>query len=282
MRLQSLRIKSYGHFRDLAVPLEGEGVQMIVGPNEAGKTTLLEFVRELLFGFAERTSYKFSDKDKPEGSATLVLDSGAIVELNRRKGRKKTVAVQIDGAESDVDDDGFNGLLGHASAPLFRSIFAFGLDELAAGEKSLGEQSVKSALYSGGAAGAANPKKVLEALQAEADKFYKPKSSTLVINKAVKDLESLAKQIKDKSIRCDAYEQRQNELNQAEAEADELTDEWLRALRDFGLKRKLAQAFPLWLELGRLRSERSRLDRSRELSVGRPRGSKLWRRKSSG
>ncbi|APW62067.1 AAA family ATPase [Paludisphaera borealis] len=259
MRLQNLRVKSYGHFRDLALPLDGEGVQMIIGPNEAGKTTLLEFVRELLFGFAERTPYMFGEKNKPEGSATLVLDSGSIVELNRRKGRKKTVSLQVDGRESDLDDEGFNGLLGHASANLFRSIFAFGLDELAAGEKSLGDQSVKSALYSGGTASAANPKKILEALQAEADKLYKEKSRTLVIDNLCAGLADLSKRVKDKSIRCDAYEQRRIELEQAEAEAAALADELVAATRDLGLKRRLAQAFPLWLELGRLRRERAGL-----------------------
>ncbi len=261
MRLRNLRVKSYGHFRNIELPLESDGVQMIIGPNEAGKSTLLEFVRELLFGFAERTPYAFgaTASNRIEGEATLALDSGSVIELTRRKGRKNTVDVVIDGQDAGLDEEKFNGLLGHASANLFRSIFAFGLDELAAGEKALGDQSVKSVLYSGGNANAANPKKILEALEAEAGKLFTERSKTLVINNLCGSLATLAKQVRDKSVRCDAYEQRSKELEEAEAEAAALADEFLLATRDFTFKQKLTSAFPHWIELGRLKRERAAL-----------------------
>ncbi|MDG3007962.1 AAA family ATPase [Paludisphaera mucosa] len=261
MRIRSLHVGAYGRFRDLDLALDGEGVQMILGPNEAGKTTLLEFVRELLFGFAERTPYAFGPaaNGKVEGGATLALDDGSLVAMRRRKGRKNTVSGSIDGRAGELDEEAFEALLGGASPNLFRSVFAFGLEELAAGERSLADQSVKSVLFSAGAAGAADPKRVLESLDAEARKLYTDQSKTLVVNRLLTDLADLSKQVKGKSIRCESYEQRRQELETAEAEADALGATLLEAARDLALREKLAKAHPPWRELGMLRRERAGL-----------------------
>ena len=167
MRLLRLHVKRYGHFADVPFDFGGEGLKLVLGPNEAGKTTLLEFIRELLFGFAERNDYDFG-QGRLEGEATMRLASGQVVDLRRHKGRKNTVSVRIDGRETPHDARRFNALLGNASANLFRSVFAFGLQELAAAEKGLADESVRSALYSGGLATVASPKKILDALEAEA------------------------------------------------------------------------------------------------------------------
>ena len=163
MRLLRLHVKRYGHFADVPFDFAGDGLKLVLGPNEAGKSTLLEFVRELLFGFAERNSYDFG-LGRLEGEATMRLDSGQVVDLRRHKGRKNAVSVRMGGSETPHDAAGFNALLGNATANLFRSVFAFGLQELAAGEKGLADEGVRSALYSGGLAAVASPKKVLDAL----------------------------------------------------------------------------------------------------------------------
>lgn len=263
MKIRKLQIGAYGRFRDLDLAFEGEGVQMILGPNEAGKTTLLEFVRELLFGFGERTPYAFGTASgRIEGAADLALDDGRLVELRRRKGRKNTVSGRIGGGgegAGDLDEAGFEALLGSASLNLFRSVFAFGLEELAAGEKSLADQSVKSVLFSAGASGAADPKRVLESLDADARKIYTDASRSLPLNNLLADLAELSKQVKGKSIRCEAYEQRRNDLRDAEAEAEALSAALLEAARDLALREKLAKAHAPWRELSLIRREREAL-----------------------
>ena len=271
MRIQSLRIGCYGHFRDVELPFEGDGVQMIIGPNEAGKSTLLEFVRELLFGFAPRTPYAFAAtrKNPVEGAATLLMRDGSRVELNRRKGNKNTVSATIEGRKGTLDEAGFDALLGHASDNLFRSIFAFGLDALAAGEKMLGDQSVKSVLFGGGSdGGGANPKKVIEALDAEAGKLFAERAKIPIVNRLCAELTELPKQVREKSLRCEAFERSRRELEEAEAEAAEAADEWLRASRDLDLKDRLAKAFPRWIELDRLRRERAELVAPKNFPAG--------------
>ena len=58
MKIAALKIDGYGVWRGLEVQRLGEGMNVLYGPNEAGKTTLLEFVRSVLYGFSpERRRY---------------------------------------------------------------------------------------------------------------------------------------------------------------------------------------------------------------------------------
>lgn len=261
MKIRTLRVGAYGRHKDLELAFEPDGVQMILGPNEAGKTTLLEFVRELLFGFGERTPYAFgaAANGKIEGGASLTLDDGAAVELQRRKGRKRTVSGSVAGRADELDEEAFEALLGGASEGLFRSVFAFGLAELADGEKSLADKSVKAVLFSAGASGAADPKKVLESLDAEARKIYTDGGRVLPVNKLLNELTELNRQVKAKSIRCEAYEERRRDLEEAESEAAALGAKLLEASRELARRERLARALAPWRELNDLRGERAGL-----------------------
>ena len=61
MRLQSLELIRYGRFTDrsLNFPPSHCDFHLIVGPNEAGKSTLRRAVAELLFGMPLRSEMDF-------------------------------------------------------------------------------------------------------------------------------------------------------------------------------------------------------------------------------
>ena len=62
MRVRELHIENFGIHRDRTLALE-PGVQVVDGPNEAGKSTLLSLLRHLVFGFPHSTPYlECSDK----------------------------------------------------------------------------------------------------------------------------------------------------------------------------------------------------------------------------
>ena len=51
MRLEELYLDGFGHFHQRAIgPISGH-ITVFYGPNEAGKSTLLAFIRAVLFGF---------------------------------------------------------------------------------------------------------------------------------------------------------------------------------------------------------------------------------------
>ncbi|KPL09655.1 hypothetical protein AMJ85_06285 [candidate division BRC1 bacterium SM23_51] len=55
MRIVAFHIDGFGMFRDFGVGDLGDGITIFFGPNEAGKSTLLDFIRCTLFGFPRRT-----------------------------------------------------------------------------------------------------------------------------------------------------------------------------------------------------------------------------------
>lgn len=254
MRLVELHIKRYGHFSEQRVPLDGDGLQLLVGPNEAGKTTLLEFIREMLFGFAERNAYDFGE-GRMEGLASMRLSTGQMVELRRHKGRKRTVDVRIDGQETNHDAQSFSTLLQEATPNLFRSVFAFGLEELAAADKSLGE-SVRTTLYGGGLANVGNPRRILDALGGEASKLFQERAKVPPINALCADLKNLAKQVKDSTTRFEGYQKAKSDLEAAEEEAKHAAAERQKWFRDCSHTKRLLKALPVWRELCAFEAER--------------------------
>ena len=52
MKINFLEVDGFGVWSGLRLEGFDEGLNVIYGPNEAGKTTLLEFVRCVLYGFS--------------------------------------------------------------------------------------------------------------------------------------------------------------------------------------------------------------------------------------
>ncbi len=60
MNIRELHVEGFGRWNALSLRGFTPGLNVIYGPNESGKTTLLELVRTVLYGFA------------PSGSATCL------------------------------------------------------------------------------------------------------------------------------------------------------------------------------------------------------------------
>ena len=205
MKLRQIHINQFGHFTECELALPSDGLQVIYGPNEAGKTTLLQFLRGWLFDFPSRTPYDFKAGSEIAGVGTLQLSDGRTVELRRRKGTKNKISVKIDGQESGLDEAGFQRLIGHANRSLFESIFAFGLDQLSQGEESLKHESLQSALFGGGLGSAVSPERILADLEQQAGELFSPTARKPSINLLLGTLKDLSAQIKAKSLRSDDY-----------------------------------------------------------------------------
>ena len=67
MKIVSWSIDGFGVFRDHAGPELPDGITVLHGPNEAGKSTLLAFIRGVLFGFkaTERDCLRGADGRAP-------------------------------------------------------------------------------------------------------------------------------------------------------------------------------------------------------------------------
>ena len=51
MHIEQLEIESFGGLQQVSLEDLGQGIEVIHGTNEIGKTSLLEFIRAVFFGF---------------------------------------------------------------------------------------------------------------------------------------------------------------------------------------------------------------------------------------
>lgn len=259
MKIRQLHINRFGHFNECDLVFPGDGLQVIYGPNEAGKTTLLEFLRGLLFDFPARTPYDFGGQGELAGVATLEMQDGGRIELRRRKGNKDKVSIKRDDQPTDLDHAAWLRLLDHADRDLFESVFAFGLDQLSQGESSLKHESLQSALFGGGLGGATSPDKVLAELARGAEELFKKGGSKPAINVHLAEIKRLSKEIKDRSLRPDKYHQIVESASRAAERGRALHEQVDELRREHAKIEKRVRAWPKWWELQQRRRERAEL-----------------------
>jgi uncharacterized protein YhaN len=260
VKIRQLHINRFGHFNECDLVFPGDGLQVIYGPNEAGKTTLLEFLRGLLFDFPPRTPYDFGGQSEMAGVATLELRDGCSVELRRRKGIKDKVAIKLDGKPTDLDDSGWLRLLDHADRGLFESVFAFGLDQLSQGEASLKHESLQSALFGGSLGGLSSPDKMVADLSRQAEVLFKKGGRTNPkINVLLNELSTLKKDIKNRLLRPAKYHEVEAALAKAAEHAQALHEQVDQLRQRHSKIEKQVRAWPKWWELQQRRSERASL-----------------------
>ena len=125
-------------------------VTVFYGPNEAGKSTLLAFIRAILFGFPRqfRAHYPPLSGGRQGGRITVSDNIGQIFTIERFVGINGGLTVK---AESGLplSEEVLTGLLGQASTDIFKSVFAFSLDELQ-NDELLESDGVQKYIYSAG------------------------------------------------------------------------------------------------------------------------------------
>ncbi len=136
MRLLSLHLEKYGAFADRLLQFRPEPlVHIVFGPNETGKTTALQAVRDLLFGFPERTQmdFRFKTNELRIGGAIAARD-GRKLEFSRRKGRARTLLSPQGG---DLPDDALAPFLGALNRDVFARAFGIDASALRAGAEDM-------------------------------------------------------------------------------------------------------------------------------------------------
>ncbi|MFG0333601.1 MAG: AAA family ATPase, partial [Maioricimonas sp. JB049] len=134
MRITDLEIERFGVWRDLSLPLAGEGISVFYGPNEAGKSTLMRFIRGILYGFpaaASSAGGRPGNDDRVSAGALRIETEGRSLTLRRTGASGTRGKLTISGhPESEQPEATLEQLLGGTSESVFENVFAIGLHEL--------------------------------------------------------------------------------------------------------------------------------------------------------
>ena len=135
MRIREIHVDGFGRFTGVDYgPLE-RPVTVFYGPNEAGKSTLLEFVRRVLFGFPRRSGrvnpYPAMAGGRYGGRIAFEDSEGRLYDVRRTTGRSYGGEVSVTSASGDtLPETELTRLLGNHSRDVFEQVFAFTLNEL--------------------------------------------------------------------------------------------------------------------------------------------------------
>ncbi|HYA80147.1 MAG TPA: AAA family ATPase, partial [Methylocystis sp.] len=136
MRFVALRLERYGAFTDRVLNFRMDSrLHVVVGANETGKTTALNAIGDLLFGFPQRASFDFvHDKSNQRIGAELLFANGDTLKARRRRGVKNTL---LDEDEKPIDESALAAALGAATRETFFDEFGLTTEKLRAGGQQL-------------------------------------------------------------------------------------------------------------------------------------------------
>ena len=184
MRIERLDLTRFGHFTDHVLDFgpgseDGNGnengsgettadLHVIYGANEAGKSTTLEALGDLLFGMPLRSPHGFLHEYKAMEIGARVRQKGKVLELRRFKNSLTDAGgTRLDGGSIDV-----HGL----SRESFRARFSFDAAMLESGSEAMlaSQGDLGEALFSA-STGLPDIHARLDEAMAESDRFYEPR-----------------------------------------------------------------------------------------------------------
>lgn len=218
MNLVKLHIYGFGKHENVEIDLIN-GINVFYGENEAGKTTIQQFILHILFGFPQKNAqllrYEPKSSSAYGGQIQIMDDHGQPVTIERVKGK----------ASGDVTiyyPDGRRGgekelasILHSYSRADFEAIFSFSLLQLQGFEK-MTEEELTRTLLSSGTTGIDTLAVVENQLIKELGELFKPTGRKPLINQKIEELRELETTYKHQREEVEKYEPSIKRLNELE------------------------------------------------------------------
>lgn len=212
MQIREIHIERFGKFLHRRVVPVSPGLNVIYGRNEFGKTTLLEFIRWVLFGFDNKrkgmNSYEPVDGGVQGGTLMCEMFNGEQIFITRKGGTREG-QVNIRTADWEgVGQANLETFIGHASRKIFKNIYAFALDELQ-NLDSLMEEDIKNKILGAGMGlGPVSLNIVEKEIRAKQDDLFKPKGrSDRALDKMVREIKEGEEELRARFNEVDLYDE---------------------------------------------------------------------------
>jgi len=178
MRFLELKLKPFGRFEDETIRFSTEihsvgGFHMIIGPNEAGKSTTLAAFERFLFGFPKKDIYNILKRKNLWIGADLQLSTGECIGLWRKNSQQNSLL-----GENQKDSRPANlleNLLRPIDSKTYMKLFGLNQDTLREGGKKLvsGEGEFADILFGESLGDLHRFDKIRVALKSSADELFK-------------------------------------------------------------------------------------------------------------
>ena len=264
MNIAKIHIDGFGTLHTMTSPDPmSAGLSLIYGDNEAGKSTILAFLRAVLFGFPDGRStenlYQPLAAAPHGGVITLATNDGDLYVVERHRGQRNGRA-RVTLQDGRIGDEKrLTELLGFATRDLFRNIFAFSLTELQQFQ-SLSDEAVRTAIYSAGiGTGRLSVSEIDKELEGVQTGLFKPGGTSPTINRKLKRLDEVRAELRATAENLRQFDHLRSELVGVEAEIVDLRARKDAASRQHDQARRLLGAFDDWVVLRAAEVELARL-----------------------
>lgn len=228
MKLTDLQLERYGVYENTSWQPPNTGLCVVMGENESGKTTLLQFVRDMLFGYRRgRRKGRF-------GNMAICRDNGRCYRIYRREGESKLLDDRHEEVAGEPADLWWHGL----DRRTYEKVFAVGLEDLQ-GAELLAKDEIRSRFLSvqGGEMLADTQQGVRNDMEALLVASFQGKRKINVLLNRLKEAELAVESLAGQE---EAFAAAQAEMKEIAAQIEK-TDEAIRALevRDRTLDKQL-------------------------------------------
>ena len=256
VRIRSVLFEPFGALRGVELdfgPVAGP-LQVVWGPNEAGKSTALRGIVDFFFGIPRDSSDQHERGVELRIRMRLVVDDDRELDLVRRKGSKDPL--RCGATDAPVAERDLTRWMGGVDRDTFKQLHALdhvrlreGADSILRGEGRLGELMLEA---TSGATGLVDR---LQALRDEADALYRPRAKSTELSVAIEGWKSATRAMGQESLSHTAW----NEQERGIAETRQRVMDADQKLKDARIDlAKLEKLVLLEDPLARLRHRRMR------------------------
>lgn len=266
MRIRELKLIRYGKFTDrsLDLPHRDRDIHLIVGPNEAGKSTVRTAIGDWLFGIPMRTPLAFLHP-MPELRIGGVIEqqgagsaNGELLAFDRTKGNKNTLRTPED---APLPDGRLQSWLGSLQAQVFNRMYALDHTTLVEGGAGIlsASDDIGRMLFQS-ASGVERLGDALQKLQVEADAVWAPrKSGTRAYYQALEAYEAAHAEFKRSTLRTKDWKTQHDALTATEAQLTKAKARDVELRAQLSRLERIRRVRPLLLALDAARAQRAEL-----------------------
>lgn len=261
MRFDSLDIPAFGPFHDFSLkfPASKYDLHLVYGPNEAGKSSLLRAIRQLVFGIPARTRDNFRHPNQRLLIGATVSQGDKSLTFQRKKGNKNTL---LDEAQNALPEEALAPFLGSVNEEFFCHMFWLDTDSLREGARKLlaGEGDLGTALFSA-SLGGSPVDEAIKRLEAEANSLCKgtSKKNTTILP-ALADYKESEKEARRTMISAHAWRTLKSEISRSEEALAEVENRLREHQRRGHFVESCLRALPILRAIRDLESDLGEID----------------------
>ncbi|MBD7965506.1 ATP-binding protein [Fictibacillus norfolkensis] len=224
MKLVTLHIYHFGGLKDCKISFEEKGLQILYGENEAGKTTLMDFIKCMFYGFPTKSQnqrrYEPKDGNRMGGKITIHHQVHGTWTIERVAHSTVTGDLRLYDESGQQKEEAFLlQLLDGMEQSLYTGAFCFGLDGLQKLDK-LSSEELGNFLLSTAISGDRDLLDIEQTFEKKQALLFKKAGKKPIINERLEQLSSSAKSLQLLKEKNENYQALTNEKDGHEKELE--------------------------------------------------------------